>query len=139
MERTDRPYGSKDQFNFDMAMWYGTLAFQDSKKAEILYRILTVVYWGGLFFQHSKMWKPWAETGIPICSALSHRGRIMVQLPPLEENETGWEFFNWLAGGGVSGKQLVKRKAALNSWVVDTLNVSASAAPESKIIDRAKK
>ena len=104
----------KEQFDFDVALWYGTLTYQDQDKLGVLRRMLSVFYYGGLFFKRTVSgygrWHLWANTDMPLCAAISHRGRIMVQLPRLQQGETGREFFDWIKGNISYGKKKLKKR-----------------------------
>jgi hypothetical protein len=106
------------QFDRDAKLWRMTLKFPGNKaRRDILRRIFTMFRWGGLMYcvnekylnetkqneggTDSKGYKFWKETNWPIASAISHGGRVMIQLPQLTDVMTGEEyrdhgFWNWL-------------------------------------------
>jgi len=88
-------HGSEIQFKRDVALWYGAIVDCDEKwKSEFLCRVFGLLYWGGLMVKRGTAWIPYAEQRIPICSAISHTARVLIQLP---EDDTG-EFWRWLWG-----------------------------------------
>lgn len=87
---------AQEQFELDTAMWYGAYCNQgDHNKEFMILRIFLVLHYGGLFFQRDHAWSPWSGSGIPLASALSHGGRVLVQLPP---GQPARDFWNWLWG-----------------------------------------
>lgn len=98
-----------DQLRLDSAMWYGALTQGGGEKVELLKRVFTTIYNGGLLYQSTSGWEPWAFSNLPIASALSRGGRILIILPKAVKNEDDG-FFNWL-GGGEGGKNLIKKNA----------------------------
>jgi|GEM_PF-5174595 len=92
----------QQQFELDVAMWYGLMhsATANAAKVSMVQRIFQVLHWGGLFFKRGGVWSPWHGTGMPLAAALSHGGRVIVQLPPgLKANQ----FWLWLWNGGAVG------------------------------------
>lgn len=87
---------AQQQFELDTAMWYGAYQFcRNNDKKYLIARIFMVLQWGGLFFQRDQAWSTWNGSGIPLASALSHGGRVIVQLPP---GQPARDFWNWLWG-----------------------------------------
>ncbi len=87
--------GPEIQFKRDVALWYGAVVDCDEHwKSEFLCRVFSVLYWGGLMVKRGTSWIPYAGQRIPICSAISHTARVLIQLP---EDDTG-EFWRWLWG-----------------------------------------
>ena len=83
------------QFKRDVALWYGAITdCGEPWKGEFLLRVFAMLYWGGLLVKRGTEWIPYYTQRIPICSAISHTARVLVQLP---ETDNG-EFWNWLWG-----------------------------------------
>ncbi len=111
---------AEEQFALDVAMWYGTLTYQDPDKLTVLIRMFTLLYWGGLFYKRNERWRAWAGTDMPLCASLSHRGRVMIQLPRRQPHETGNEFMEWLTAG-INTSKFKKRFGATHG--IDYLNL----------------
>lgn len=93
------------QLEMDVALWYGFLNKRmrtgetDWKKGVCL-RLFCLLAHGGLMVHRERGWIPWCNVGpagskgAPICSAISHTARVLIWLPPDEQEA----FFNWLFG-----------------------------------------
>ncbi len=88
---------AEQQYELDVAMWYGTLTRGPYDVQQLLKRIFTILHWGQLYYKRDGTWRPWHQSGSPLCASLSHRGRVMVQLPKAE-NDIDQSFWNWLKG-----------------------------------------
>lgn len=75
----------KPQLQRDADLWYQTLENPgDARVGSILQRICIILRYGGLMYRKdkkSKTWNSWADTKWSIATALSHGGRIVIQLP----------------------------------------------------------
>jgi phosphatidylserine/phosphatidylglycerophosphate/cardiolipin synthase-like enzyme len=86
-------------FELDVAMWYGTLITAQGKMGTFLRRMLSTIYFGGLVYRsRDGNWKPWMETGTPLPSAISHGGRILIQLPKSDVKGAA-TFWEWMLAG----------------------------------------
>jgi Novel toxin 11 len=78
------------QFDLDVALWYGAIAHPASPdEGAFLTRLFGVLYYGGILFKDNQdNWHDWnAAYGarnptVPVAAALSHGGRLLIQLPP---------------------------------------------------------
>ncbi len=96
-----QPHGPRnspnEQFELDVAFWFGTLLQGNANEIEFLKRVFTVLYYGGLLYYGSTGWATWASSGIPIAAALSHGGRVLIQLPRVRSGNAD-AFLQWLQG-----------------------------------------
>ncbi|HEY7191074.1 MAG TPA: hypothetical protein VH436_31195 [Vicinamibacterales bacterium] len=97
----------------DVGMWVGACLSDDTG---FVARVFTLIKCGGLLVQQKKKWHTWLSLNQPIAVALSHGGRILVEIPSGTENG----FFDWLTN---QGRAVVPRVAA-------THNVSKCGTPE---------
>lgn len=88
----------QQQFELDVAMWYGSLTRGSAAEVAFLKRVFTVLYHGGMFYKGVVNWQTWASSDIPIAAAISHGGRVLIQLPKASGIDAEG-FFNWLDGG----------------------------------------
>ncbi|MCK4606390.1 MAG: hypothetical protein KAU35_03725 [candidate division Zixibacteria bacterium] len=83
------------QYDLDVAMWYGAFKKSPVDIKGLLARIFGILAYGGLLFKDGDgVWKRWSDYDIPLAAALSHGGRVMIQLPE-SDNE---DFWHWLWG-----------------------------------------
>jgi hypothetical protein len=98
-------YTDEEKMQFDSILWSRTIDSPgNAYKGEILKRVFTVLRWGGLDFlpRNQNNWRRWTDVGWPIATALSHGGRVMIQLPrtdPRSPHEKDHRFFDWLTRG----------------------------------------
>lgn len=86
------------QFELDAASWYGTLKYsRDADKAAMLKRLFSVLHFAGLVFKRHGAWSYWYSTNMPIATALSHGGRILIQTP-VDDDVAPDSLWNWLWG-----------------------------------------
>jgi hypothetical protein len=90
-----RPRSAQEQFELDVAFWYGALTEGKHEEIELLRRVFTILYYGGLLYYGSSGWDQWSRSNIPIAAALSHGGRVLIQLPRASSGEPD-AFFRWL-------------------------------------------
>src|SRR5574338_469335 len=87
------------QFDLDAATWYGTLErSHDVQKKAMLQRLFGILHFGGLAFKRQGAWNFWHSTNMPIATALSHGGRVLIQTP-VNDDATPDSLWNWLWGG----------------------------------------
>jgi hypothetical protein len=68
-------------FSRDVSIWWSTLTFASGPQEGFLERIFKILRWGPLLYREKKSqaaFKPWPH---PLAVALSHGGRILIQLP----------------------------------------------------------
>jgi hypothetical protein len=87
--------------NMDAAMWYGEILSSGSNQnrvGEMVRRCFQTLYYGGLIVRTAAgNWASWSSTRWPIAMALSHGGRIIIQLPKVTPKiNAGALFWNWL-------------------------------------------
>lgn len=100
------------QVQRDAETWLETLRSPGVEaRGNILRRLFTVLRYGGLILRHSNskdsnpkdtQWRSWYTTGWPIATALSHGGRIIVQLPKRpsdSKSKFDSHFWKWLVAG----------------------------------------
>ncbi|KXB97465.1 MAG: hypothetical protein AA908_06295 [Chlorobi bacterium NICIL-2] len=87
----------EQQFELDVAFWYGTLTRSNEDEREFIRRVFVVLYFGGLMYRSAQGWLPWSSSGIPIAAVLSHGGRVLIQLPKAS-GAAADAFFDWLQG-----------------------------------------
>ena len=102
-ERTRRflqGHGPEIQFKRDVALWYGAITdCGEPWKGEFLLRVFATLYWGGLLVKRTAGWVPYCTQRIPICSAISHTARVLIQLPHSDYGKPrGETFWGWLWG-----------------------------------------
>lgn len=87
-----------NQSRIDVALWYGAIR-RPARNVDsaVLLKIFTTLWVGSLVCkQPGGGYTYWKNTGYPLAMALSHGGRIMIQLPTDAAGDTYW---NWLWGG----------------------------------------
>ena len=95
------------QAELDAAMWYGA-AHSDTSRTII--KIFGLLKYGGLHVYRDGYIR-YRDLNIPLAVVLSHGGRIMVQIPRVENKANRDDFFNWLNQGGA----LTRRKGATHA------------------------
>lgn len=87
-----------NQSEIDVALWYGAIRRPGRNvDSVILLNIFTTLWVGRLVCkQAGGGYTYWRNTGYPLAMALSHGGRVMIQLPHDAAGNTYW---NWLWSG----------------------------------------
>lgn len=71
-----------DQYERDIAMWYGELKYGGKKGAELSRKILGAFYNNGVMYRKKDgKWADFSDLKIPVASLLSHGGRVLIQIP----------------------------------------------------------
>lgn len=100
------------QSEIDVALWYGAIRRPARNiDSTVLMNIFTTLWVGRLVCkQPTGGYTYWRNTGYPLAMALSHGGRILIQLPHDAAGNTYW---TWLWGG--NNAQPFLRKVATHS------------------------
>jgi hypothetical protein len=110
-----RDMAPPQQMGWDAYLWQTALQLPGTlAKQPILRRLFTVLRWGGLMFRPRKTennWRLWSDVGWPLASAISHGGRVMIQLPRTRPGQTGNDdsFFTWLTNGQAGSGNCTER------------------------------
>lgn len=100
-------FGVKNVFKRDLEFWSECFENCDVERKGILRRIMVTIKYGGLLYRnHENRWKKYPY---PICTTLSHGGRILIQLPMfdlqsmkslnVQEDQYRNAFWNWILTG----------------------------------------
>lgn len=64
----------------DVGWWYGALAHGSAGNNSIVSRMFAILWHGGLYYRPKHgPWRPWRDSGMPIATALSRSGGVVVQ------------------------------------------------------------
>ena len=95
-------YGT-EQMLIDVAMWYGAITSPGAMGIfELMRRCFQTMYYGGMVVKKTDgAWATWRSIQWPLALAISHGGRVMVQLPMSHNmpNADADYFWDWLWGG----------------------------------------
>jgi len=79
-------YSEMDCHSLDVAWWYGAMTNASAGNASIIRKLFAILWHGGLYYRPKQgVWKPWSDSGMPIATALSRSGGVVIQY----ENELG--------------------------------------------------
>jgi hypothetical protein len=82
----------------DVAMWYGAYL---SDRTGVIRRVFTTLHYGDMYVNRNGTYHSWRLLAAPLATAISHGGRVLVQLPraaasgPQSNPNVYW---NWLWG-----------------------------------------
>ncbi|MGH9404808.1 MAG: hypothetical protein ACRD3D_03100 [Terriglobia bacterium] len=81
----------------DVAMWYGAIHRPGRNIDSVVLKNVFTSLWVGRLVckQGNGLYTDWRNTGYPIAMALSHGGRVLIQLP---RDALGNTYWNWLWG-----------------------------------------
>jgi hypothetical protein len=103
-----------EQFRMDTAMWYGACdnGSPEPRKVHVVRRLFLTMQRAGLWVRHASggEWSQYKDDDIPLAAAISHGGRVLIQLP--KATEGGHGYWNWLWGGNTAFKDTQRRAAA---------------------------
>ena len=79
-------YSELDCHSLDVAWWYGAMTNASAGNASIIRKLFAILWHGGLYYRPNQgVWRPWSDTRMPIATALSRSGGVVIQY----ENELG--------------------------------------------------
>lgn len=86
----------RGDFSFEINLWQQTLNFPGPNTGTFVKNLFKLLKHGGLQYRMRKgqSWMPWA---LPLAVAVSHGGRLLIQLPPVKRDRD-YRFLNWLTG-----------------------------------------
>lgn len=99
----------RGDFSFEINLWQQTLAHPGPKTGKFVRNLFKLLKHGGLQYRMQKG-QPWMPWDWPLAVAVSHGGRLLIQLPPVEGNPD-FRFLDWLTGD-TRLQDLYKRPAA---------------------------
>lgn len=121
----DHSVDSLSQEEIDVGFWYGTLKDQ-TPESQVLNRLFSILWYGGLYWRkaarlegacpvhgcnnHADHWHPWDgcasinNVNLPLATALSRGGAVVIQLPLLGEIEEALTGRRGRVGGGDADK-----------------------------------
>ena len=123
---TGKPH--TDQYDWDVAAWYGALTMPGHNSiAACLVKLFAVLRNAGVYYDDSNRsgiydWKDCSvaaanmPNGIPLGAILAHGGRLLIQLPVrTEHDDQGSDFFNWLTEEARAGGTCLSRTTATHA------------------------
>lgn len=76
----------------DVGWWYGAMTAGTQGNNSIVSRLFAILWHGGLYYRPKQgPWRPWRDTDMPIATALSRSGGVVIQYE--QRQQTLW---NWL-------------------------------------------
>jgi hypothetical protein len=100
-------------FSFEKKLWQQTLNFPGPSSGTFVKNLFKLLKHGSLQYRMRKgqSWMPWA---LPLAVAISHGGRLLIQLPPVRR-ERDFRFLDWFTGQ--NHNNLYSRKAATHEII----------------------
>lgn len=75
-----RQYSELECQMLDVGWWYGAMTAGTAGNNSILNRMFAILWHGGLYYRPKHgTWRPWSDTDMPIATALSRSGGVVVQ------------------------------------------------------------
>lgn len=75
-----RQYSELECQMLDVGWWYGAMTAGSAGNNSIIKRMFAILWYGGLYYRPKHgTWRPWSDTGMPIATALSRSGGVVVQ------------------------------------------------------------
>lgn len=75
-----RQYSELECQMLDVGWWYGAMTAGTAGNNSIISRMFAILWYGGLYYRPKHgTWRPWSDTGMPIATALSRSGGVVVQ------------------------------------------------------------
>lgn len=75
-----RQYSELECQMLDVGWWYGAMTAGSPGNNSIISRMFAILWYGGLYYRPKHgTWRPWSDTGMPIATALSRSGGVVVQ------------------------------------------------------------
>lgn len=91
----------------DVAWWYGAMTQATPGNAGIIEKLFAILWHGGLYYRPKQgVWRPWSDTGMPIATALSRSGGVVIQYKQ-----------RWRADPDRPGTQILLHPGSLWEWV----------------------
>jgi hypothetical protein len=94
-----RQYSELECQMLDVGWWYGAMTFGSAGNNSIINRMFAILWHGGLYYRPKNgTWRPWSDTDMPIATALSRSGGVVVQYQQRQRfgghgrEETLWEW-----------------------------------------------
>lgn len=75
-----RQYSELECQMLDVGWWYGAMTAGSGGNNSIVNRMFAILWHGGLYYRPKNgTWRPWSDTEMPIATALSRSGGVVVQ------------------------------------------------------------
>lgn len=75
-----KQYSELECQELDVGWWYGAMTAGSQGNNSIIERLFAILWHGGLYYRPKQgTWRPWSDTGMPIATALSRSGGIVIQ------------------------------------------------------------
>ena len=91
-----RQYSEVECQMLDVGWWYGAMTAGTAGNNSILNRMFAILWHGGLYYRPKHgTWRPWSDTNMPIATALSRSGGVVVQYqqrPGIQRTLWEWLF-----------------------------------------------
>jgi len=89
-----RQYSELECQMLDVGWWYGAMTAGTDGNNSILEKMFAILWYGGLYYRPKHgTWQPWSDTNMPIATALSRSGGVVVQYQQLPGGQRPlWEW-----------------------------------------------